>query len=1237
MNKAKLKEFAVSARKTLMEQIDFKIKWLDPLGEYETQKIADKVIFINNSRKFELSIEDSENRIALKRRILEIGYEQTLEEVAYTWFNRLIAIRYMEVNEFLPLGKNGENVDIRILSNRKTGNFDPEIIEYSNLYNKFIDININYDIVEQCNGNYQEIYPYILVKVCKKLGKVIPLMFDGITDYIDILIPNNLLSENSIIRQLSDLDMITEEDWKEQVEIIGWLYQYYISEKKDEVFSDLKKNIKITKENIPAATQLFTPDWIVKYMVENSLGRMWNDVYDNKELKDKWKYYIDDNTQKKGLKLKPTEISFIDPCMGSGHILVYAFRVFMQIYKTLGYIEEDSVKLILENNIKGLDIDDRAGQLAYFALLMEARKFDKNILKNIPNIDVMAIQESNNIKSESLNIIKINDEIAEIIDYILEIFIDAKEYGSILHVENKEYNKVLDVINEKSNKELNIIEIQEMKEINEKFVPLVKQAILLSRKYSVVVTNPPYMGNRGMSEKLAQYVQKYFKDTKSDMFAIFMERARELAINNGYYAMITQPSFLFLSSFEKLRIKLVNEQTILSLLHMGRGIFGIDFGSVSFVIKNQISKEYKGDYFRLHEKTFQYISPENIENIYLSALKDKEYRVDFSKFKNDDDNDEEIISKKSKIYYHINQEEFRKVPSYTIAYWISDNLMKAFTENKSLSEYGQPRQGLATGENRKFIRQWYEVNYNDIKFDAINKEDALKSNKKWFPYNKGGAYRKWYGNNDYVVNWSNDGKEIKEFKDSNGKLKSRPQNLEYYFKECISWSLISSGSISFRYKENGFIFDVAGMSCFINKNDIYYLLALNNSPIIDAVMSILAPTLNYQVGNIASIPVIMNNEYKDEITKLCMENIQLAKKDWDSYEISWNFEKHPLVKYNECRSIKEAFKMWENETKQDFNKLKENEERINELFIKIYSVENEIIPNVKDENISIRIADKVRDIKSFISYFIGCLMGRYSIDKNKIVYAGGNIEDYFGKYKGQAKLDKDGIAINGGYAGMTNGEYHYADIKMDNEEIKKLSFEPDLDAIIPLNDEEYFEDDVIIKLCDFLNTVYGKDKLEENLEFIANSLGKNGAETSRECIRNYIINGFYEDHCKIYQKRPIYWLLDSGKENGFKALIYIHRYSPDMMAKIRIDYLHKLQRKYETLIDSLDIRMESTNNVSDIKIQEKRKQKYTKQLNETRKYDEKIKHLADKNIKIDLDNGIADNYNEFKEVLSKIK
>ena len=1036
-----------------------------------------------------------------------------------------------------------------------------------------------------------------------------------------------------------DLEMISEDDWKEQVEIIGWLYQYYISEKKDEVFANLKKNIKISKDNIPAATQLFTPDWIVKYMVENSLGRMWSDEYNNVELKKQWRYYIDDEESKKinSQKIKPTDITIIDPCMGSGHILVYAFRVFMQIYKSLGYIEKDAVRIILEKNIKGLDIDDRAGQLAYFALLMEARKSDKDILKNIPNIDVMAIQESNNIKKESLNIINDNENINEMIDYILDIFIDAKEYGSILQVKKMNYDNLLEVIESKSKMELNIIEMQEMKEIQEKFIPLVKQANLLSQKYTVVVTNPPYMGNRGMSEKLAQYVQDYYKDTKSDMFAIFMERAREFSIENGYYAMITQPSFLFLSSFEKLRKKLVFEQTIMSLLHMGRGIFGIDFGSVSFVIKNQKSNNYKGAYFRLHERTFQYISPENIEMIFLNALKDNNYLVDFSKFKNDEECEEKIISKRSKIHYSINQDEFKKVPNYTIAYWISENLMKAFTENKSLSEYGQPRQGLATGENKRFIREWYEVNYFDIKFDAQNQNDALKSGKKWFPYNKGGAYRKWYGNNDYVVNWSNDGKEIKEFKDSRGKLKSRPQNLEYYFKECISWSLISSGSISFRYKENGFIFDVAGMSCFINKDDIYYLLALNNSPIIDAVMSILAPTLNYQVGNIASIPVIMNEQYKEEINKLCIENIKIAKKDWDAFEISWNFKTHPLLKYRECKNIKQAFYNWEEESKNDFYRLKENEEKINKMFIDIYGVKDEITEKVEDKNISVRIADREREIKSFISYFIGCLMGRYSIDKDGLIFAGGNFENYFTKYKGNAKLDENGKEIGGGYAGISNSNYHYSDIKMEDNIEKKLSFEPDLDAIIPLNDEEYFEDDVIMKLCDFLNAIYGKESLDENLEFIANALGKKGAETSRECIRNYIINDFYEDHLKIYQKRPIYWLLDSGKENGFKALIYMHRYSPDMMAKVRMDYLHKLQRKYETLIDSLDIRLETTNNVSDIKSQEKRKQKYTKQLNETRKYDEKIKHLADKNIKINLDDGVIENYSKFNDVLAKIK
>lgn len=1216
MNKQKLRDFAMNARKSLIEQIDFKIKLLDPLGEYNTQEVADKIVFINEKRNFELTKKESESRLALKKRINEIGYEQTVEEVAYTWFNRLVAIRYMEVNEFLPLGIDNTTTDIRILSNRKKGSIDPEIIEYANLYNKFIDIGIDYNLIEKHSDNYQEIYPYIILKVCEKLGKILPQMFDGITDYIDILLPNNLLAENSIIRQLTDLEMITEEEWKEQVEIIGWLYQYYISEKKDEVFSKLKKNIKIKKENIPAATQLFTPDWVVKYMVENTLGKIIIENNNKKELKQKWMYYIESSNEnaihnKYQKSIIPTDLKIIDPCMGSGHILVYCFRTLMQIYKLYGYPEKDSAKLILENNIHGLDIDDRAGQLSYFALIMEARKYDKDILKNVPKINVMAVQESNNLNIESLSLLD-NDN-SEIIEYLLRIFKDAKEYGSILNVEKKDYEKILTNIEELENKELNIIEQAELKDIIDKFLPLVKQAIIMSNNYDVTVTNPPYMSNKGMTELLLNYVKKNYDDTKADMFAVFIEKCRKLTKKDGYYAMITQPSVLFLSSFEKLRKKIITEQSICSVLHMGRGVFGIDFGSTAFVIRNSFDENFVGSYFKLHERTFQYIDNNDIEKLFLQANKDHHFKFDFSLYNYKDeiieiqeDETEEIEDESKKeqlLYFEKNQNNFLEIPGMPIAYWITPKMQKLF-KNTSVGDLFQAKQGMVTGNNNKFLRYWYEVEENKIGFLMSNKEEAKQSNKKWFPYNKGGDYRKWYGNNDYVVNWYDDGAEMKEYtsklpQGTSVRLKSQ----EYYFKESITWSFISSNYFGARYSPKGFIFDVGGSSIFpeINKR---YLLAYLTTNIVYNLLKVINPTMNYQIKDIRSLPIIIDKKYENEIEELAEKCIEISKNDWDSFETSWDFRINPLVKIgmNSNKSLKECFEIYKNNTENDFQNLKKYEEEINKIFIKIYDLSDEIDYNVSEKTIRIRRAEVNRDIKALISYFIGCLMGRYSLDKEGLIFAGGDFEKCF-----------------------------------DSEVLNNVKFKPDSDSILPLNDEEYFEDDVITKFCEFLNLVFGKENLEENLDFIANALGKKNSETSRESIRNYFINGFYEDHCKTYQKRPIYWLFDSGKENGFKSLIYIHRYTHDMVAKVRMDYLHNLQRKYETLINSIDIRLETTGNLVDIKLQEKRKQKYTKQLNETRKYDEKIKHLADQNIKIDLDDGIIENYNKFKDILAKIK
>lgn len=1162
MNKTKLKDFAVNARNILKEQIDFKIKWLDPLGEYETQKIADKILLVNDKRNIELSVEENKSRLALRSRIKSLGYEQTIEEVAFTWFNRLIAIRYMEVNEFLPLGKNNETVDVRILSNRKDGTYDPEIIEYANLYSKFIDLDLDYNEIEKTNGNYQEVYSYVLIKICKKLGKVIPMIFDGVTDYIDILIPNNLLAENSIIRQLTDLEMISEEEWKEQVEIIGWLYQYYISEKKDEVFADLKNNIKITKNNIPAATQLFTPDWIVKYMVENSLGKLWLEINDNKELKNKWKYCTEQDIVPMKKTVKPIEISIIDPCMGSGHILVYAFRVLYDIYKSMGYLNTDIPRLILENNIYGIDIDSRASQLAYFALIMEARRYDKDILKKLPNVNVIGIEESNDIELKTLDLLKDKDTI-EIIEYIMEIFKDAKEYGSILKVKKMNYEIVLEKINELNKKELNIFELEELKEINDKFKPLVEQAIILSNTYDCVITNPPYMGSSGMDTKLKKYVEKEYKKGKSDFFAVFMEKAMELAKKDRYVSMITMHSWMFLSSYKDLREYLLNNFTITDMMHLGIGSFdemnGYHVLATSFVLKKSKFDNYCGNYIRL---------------------------VDYY---NHNDKKTEFYNKLN--YYKFNQDNYLDIPNSIIVYWLNDKMIDIFKNSKKLSDYADTKQGMATGDNKRFLRFWFEVDRNKIGLNMHSIEDAHNSGKKWFPYHKNGNYRKWYGNNEVVVAFDKENYNI--LANMGNHLPSR----QFYFQKGITWSLFGWEAFSVRYKDYGYVFDVSGSSAFMKEELIYYVLAFLTSNVAFYFLSILAPTVNFQIGNIADLPLIIteNTEKRSEIEELAKENIEIAKEDWDSFENSWDYEMHPLIKYKGT-TIKDSYNNWKEKCNENFIKMKKNEERINYLFNQIYNITDEIDEKVKDKWITAYVPSEKEEIKSFISYAVGCMLGRYSLDKKGIAFAGGkfNANDY-------------------------------------------TTFQADNDGIIPLTDEEYFEDDIISRFCDFLSVLYGKEYLDENLEFIANAIGKKGAETSKECLRNYFLNDFYIEHCKKYQKSPIYWLFDSGKDNGFKALIYVHRYQRDMIAKIRMDYLHKLQKKYETLIDSIDIRMSEITSVADEKKQQKRKQKYTKQLNETRKYDEKIKHIADKNIEIDLDDGVIINYAKFKDILAKIK
>ena len=1204
MDKTILKNFAVESRKDLMEKMRRKISLYYIDEKFDKSINGDVVVLSNDKHSITLTKEQSDNRDNLVKRINELGIEQVIEESAYTWFNRLVAIRYMEINDYLPLTKDNQSLGFRVLSSQDN-TLDPEILKFTNLSNTSLDIDFNPNKYSSLT-NTDEKFKYVLLLVCKKLGKVIPQVFDGITDYIDLLIPDNLLSIGSV---LDKLIKIPEDNFKE-VEVIGWLYQYYISEKKEEVDEKVQKKERIVKEELPAKTQLFTPDWIVKYMVQNTILNL-SKANNNT---DEFKYYINDNYSSNNKNIE--EIKFIDPCCGSGHILVYCFEILYKIYEFYGYSKNDIPELILKNNLYGLDIDDRAGQLSILSVILKARKYDKNIfLKNI-NVNICSIQESNNI---DLSFFELSSSNEKILKYLIDTFNDAKEYGSLIDVKKEDYDKLLEEINETNN--IFVISLKN------RIMQLINQANIMSQEYDVVVTNPPYLGVGNVSTKLNNYMKKNYPDSKNDMFATFIEKCQKLTIANGYYALITQPSILFLNYFENLRKKIISKNTIISLLHMGRGIFGVDFGSAAFVIKKAYDENYKGSYYRLHKKVFQLIELENIEKIFLMTLKNDKLLFDFDKL-NETNNLVSCIGTGEQIFFSKNQASFNDIPGTPFAYWISNNIGNAFKNNLKVKDVAEPRAGMQTGENEKFVRYWYEVQDNKIGFDVQSANEAINSHKKWFRYNKGGFFRKWYGNNEFVVDWENDGKNIKEdklYKLSIGKClesNSKPKNMQYYFKESLTWSFVSSNAFSIRYSPAGAIFDIAGSSVFPKKDDIYYLLGFLASNISMEFMKLQNPTLNFQVGNVSNLPVIFDINEKENVEAIVKDNILLAKEDWDSFETSWDFKEHPIIRINKDlwdatavgASIQKYYGkhldvscplelcwlLYNGQCNEKFNQLKSNEEELNNIFDNIYKINNEFSTLVDDKDVTIRKSDKLRDIKSFISYAVGCMFGRYSLDEEGLIYAG--------------------------------GEWNKSRYK---------TFIPDNDNIIPIADSNdiFYIDDIVGKFIKFVEITFGKDTIRENLDYIAETLGKKGIETSEETIRRYFLNDFYKDHLQTYQKRPIYWMFDSGKSNGFKCLIYMHRYNEQTISKIKVDYFLKVQESYRNQLTAVQERLNGVNGLTTVEIKELRNKEkdLTDKLKECKDYYEKLDHIANEMIKIDLDYGVKVNYAKFEDILAKNK
>lgn len=1150
MNKNAIKKYAVWARNELIERVSQKA------DQYEISADADPNA--DYAHGVLLTADEKKQRAALIGQVKEKGQDQVMEEVAYTWFNRFSALRFMEVNNYLPSR-------VRVFTDAD-GSFKPEILaEAIHLELDGLDMEKVYALKDANDDD--ALFKYLIITQCSALSGVLPGMFQKIADYTELLFPDNLLRKGSVIeRMISD---IPESDWNisegGQVEIIGWLYQYYISEKHEEVIKVIgKKSIKA--QDIPAATQLFTTDWVVRYIIDNSVGRYWIERNPESNLKNELEYFV---TPKDGVipqvneKITPEQLTVFDPCMGSAHFGVYTFDVLEKIYTEYGYTEREAAASIVQNNLFGLDIDERAAQLASFAIMMKAMQYDRRFLKRGIQPHFYEIKESNHVDSFTIDYFANgSDKLKKDIQSIIDDTRDAKEYGSIIQIKPVDFDALFARFAEIEN-DVDLYRDTALGTL----LPLVREAKILFDKYAVVATNPPYLNK--FDAKLKKYIADNYADYKGDLFSVFVYRNFGFCEENGYSGFMTPMVWMFIKTYEPLRNYILNNKAITTLIQFEYSAFEEATVPIcSFVLKNG-KAESKGEYFRLSDFT--------------GGMEVQRRKVK-----------EALSNPDCGFFYESSQSNFSKIPGSPVAYWASSNMLADFEKGLSTEKLVSVKQGLATGDNNRFLRFWYEVDPQKCKYDSANADELLKSGKKWVPYNKGGKRRNWYGNYDYLVNWENDGFEIKHFVDNHGKLRSRPQNTDSYFKDAITWGLITSGGFSIRYRTTGGIHDVSGMSAFYTgKCNLMYLLAILSTPVANYVFKMLNPTINLQVGDFKKIPVLMVQENQQAgIISRAQECVLLSKNDWDSFETSWDFQKHPLIR--NTHTIKEAFTQWQQECDDRFNQLKANEEELNRIFINIYGLQDELTPEEDDKDVTVRKADFGRDIRSFVSYAVGCMFGRYSLDVDGLAYAGGNWDG--SKYK---------------------------------------TFIPDKDAIIPITDDEYFTDDIVGRFVEFVRTVYGEGTLEENLKFIADALGEKGA-TSREVIRNYFIKDFYKDHCKIYQKRPIYWLFDSGKKNGFKCLVYMHRYQPDTIARIRTDYLHEQQARYRTAISGLERQINGAPTSERVRLN-KLMTKLKDQAEETRLYEEKIHHLADQMIEIDLDDGVKHNYAIFQDVLAKIK
>lgn len=1162
MNTANIKVYAPQARVAFIKVIEKQAAKYGITKKYITPAEVKGGVVVIGDAVFSNSI--VRPREQLLKTIEAIGFDQAIDYIAYSWFNRLCALRYMECKELLDHG-------VRVLSSADGSAGLPQILD------ECLDIDLpglNMEMVRQYKlaGNKdEELYRELLLAQCRALHDVMPLLFEKISDESELLLPDNLTKTDSLIRGL--VASIPEEDWAD-VQIIGWLYQFYISAKKDEVIGKVVKS-----EDIPAATQLFTPNWIVKYLVQNSVGRLWTLANPQSNSFSEWEYYIKPAEQsievnaelnkligirisEDGETLNPESITVLDPACGSGHILVEAYDCLKTIYLERGYRARDIPRLILEKNLYGIDIDTRAAQLASFALLMKAREDDRRLFSNPPKLNIIALQDSAPKKLDEYCSSLMNTGIERVgLLSLLNLFEHATTFGSLIQIPKELAQNLVDL-------EVKLTEIINSKNllaepVAKQLLPLVQQAQFLSKQYDAVIANPPYMGSKGMNATLKEFAKKQFPDSKSDLFAMFMERGFNWCKESGFNSMVTMQSWMFLSSYEAMRQKLLQDRTIQSMVHLGARAFPEISGEVvqttAFVMLGKHLDGFKPVFFRLVDTA--------------QDQKEIEFKAGLNRF--------DVMS----------QASFDKIPGKTLGYWISQKTVDIFSTYPRVGQMSDIRAGMATGNNEKHIRIWYELSKQQMIFNAECKEQIWNENKKWVPFNKGGEFKKWYGNLDYLINY--DEKSYQELKKSGNKCPSEI----FYFKESLTWSDITSGTFSLRYYPQGGVFSTVGNSIFKTQLSLSYLGCNLISKPISEWLNIINPTLHANPGDVAKLPI--TDKVNGKILSIIWDKgVNISKSNWDSYETSWDFAENPIIRAKQP-NLEQAFAEWQKQNSDAVAEMKRLEEENNKLFIDAYGLQDELTPDVPDEQITLTRADREKDSQRLISYAIGCMMGRYSLDEAGLIYAHAGNKDFDASRYQSLPADEDGI--------------------------------------IPMTDIHWFSDDIANRIQEFLVAVWGKETLEANLQWLAEGLDKKAKESSEDALRRYLATKFYKDHLQTYKKRPIYWLFSSGKLGAFQALVYLHRYNSGTLARMRTDYVMPLISKMAAYEKSLKDQKAHCGLTADERAIEKQLQELHKQQAELGIFEEKLRHYADQGITLDLDDGVKVNYGKFGDLLANRK